>query len=72
MTREHPMGLTYHPNWRAVRDRWNERYCNAILAEHRPQPTPFHRTRGGHMILSATAVTLVLMLVWWVGMQVAG
>ena len=30
-TPAHPLGIVTHPNWDAVRDRWNELYCASIL-----------------------------------------
>lgn len=75
MNRPHPLGLTYHPEWPAVRDRWCERFCNAV-ANPMPAvtdlPEPPRPTVGGAMIRDAVVVTLVLIAVWAVGLAVAG
>lgn len=31
MTRPHPLGLTSHPEWARVEDRYNELWCNAVM-----------------------------------------
>ncbi len=31
--RPHPLGIGFHPNWQAVRDRRAERECNRIVRE---------------------------------------
>lgn len=31
--RPHPLGIGFHPNWQAVRDRRAERECNLILRQ---------------------------------------
>lgn len=31
--RPHPLGIGFHPNWQAVRDRRAERECNQIMRE---------------------------------------
>ncbi len=31
--RPHPLGIGFHPNWQAVRDRRAERECNRIMRE---------------------------------------
>ena len=37
----HPItGALSNPEWDGVRDRWNERRCNAVLAASRPAPKP--------------------------------
>lgn len=37
----HPItGALSNPEWDGVRDRWNERHCNAVLAASRPAPKP--------------------------------
>lgn len=72
MNRPHPLGLTYHPEWPAVRDRWCERFCNAVLNPMpavTDLPTPAPRST---MIRDAVAITLVLIVVWAVGLVVAG
>ena len=30
-TPAHPLGIVTHPDWDAVRDRWNTLYCASIL-----------------------------------------
>lgn len=30
-TPAHPLGIVTHPNWDAVRDRWNALYCARIM-----------------------------------------
>ena len=37
----HPItGALSNPEWDGVRDRWNERHCNAVLAASRPATKP--------------------------------
>lgn len=46
MTRPHPLGLTSHPDWEAVRDRHNALWCEAALRQmgcnvpREPRPLP--------------------------------
>lgn len=41
MSLRHPItGALSNPEWDGVRDRWNERYCNAVLHEARSEPMP--------------------------------
>lgn len=42
MSLRHPItGALSNPEWDRVRDRWNERYCNAVLQERaEPMPKP--------------------------------
>ena len=39
MSIRHPItGALSNPEWDGVRDRWNERHCNAVLAASRAAP----------------------------------
>jgi hypothetical protein len=41
MSLRHPItGALSNPEWDQVRDRWNERHCNAVMAASRPAPKP--------------------------------
>jgi hypothetical protein len=40
MTRHPITGALSNPEWDVVRDRWNERHCNAVLAASRAEPKP--------------------------------
>lgn len=46
-TPAHPLGLVTHPDWDAVRDRWNELYCAKILNAARDARTLRDQKRGG-------------------------
>ncbi|NWE53673.1 hypothetical protein [Brevundimonas sp. P7753] len=49
--RPHPLGIGFHPNWQAVRDRRAERECNLIQRE----AAEAQRQARRHKAASATA-----------------
>lgn len=66
MSVRHPItGFLSNPEWDKVRDRWNERHCNAVLAASRPAPTP--RRYPAHLMracLTLAAGFVVLGALW--------
>lgn len=64
MTLRHPItGALSNPEWDQVRDRWNERHCNAVLAASRPEPRryPVNLIRAS---LALAAGCVVLGALW--------
>lgn len=66
MSLRHPItGALSNPEWEEVRDRWNERHCDAVLAASRPEPRPSRRPV--HVIrvsLALAAGCLVIGALW--------
>lgn len=54
--RPHPFGLATHPEWAAVRNRYNERL--AMMAQNVPPPHPYNRMAiiAGAVIVLAVAL----------------
>lgn len=70
----HPLGIGFHPNWQAVRDRRAERECNLIARQAQEERTAQRRAAAMRRIdWSAARVALeaavcfgVVACFWWV------
>ncbi|WGM47685.1 hypothetical protein KOAAANKH_02567 [Brevundimonas sp. NIBR10] len=70
MIAKHPLGVAYHPEWRNVRDRWNDRYCAQVMERAAEERVRTERPLiSNHTLLSACAVIIFLMAVWAVGLE---
>lgn len=70
----HPLGLAFHPEWQAVRDRRAERECNLIQRQAEAERAEARRTAADRRFDWSIAVTALQALVcfgfvacfWWV------
>lgn len=64
----HPLGIGFHPEWDRIRDRHNERFCNAILnraAEaRRAGRVRFVDSVACHALVSFAVVAAVIVIAW--------
>jgi len=68
---QHPLGVAYHPEWRSVRDRWNARYCAAVMEQAAKERVEADRPLiSDRTILSAIAVIAILTVLWAAGVAV--
>ncbi|WEK56452.1 MAG: hypothetical protein P0Y52_07755 [Candidatus Brevundimonas phytovorans] len=74
--RPHPLGIGFHPNWQAVRDRRAERECNRIMREASEAQSQARREaavqaaagRASRVFVFAVQATPIIGLVgcfWW-------
>ena len=74
--RPHPLGIGFHPNWQAVRDRRAERECNRIMREAAEAQRQARREaaahaaagRAGRVFVFAVQAAPIIGLVgcfWW-------
>jgi hypothetical protein len=60
MSRPHPLGLTAHPEWDRVEDRYNELWSNAALRQMRcapePEPRPIPAWAVRAVVITAEAL----------------
>lgn len=70
----HPLGIGFHPNWQAVRERRAERECNQIARQAQEQAAAQRRAAAMRridwsapvMALQAVVCFGVIACFWWV------
>ena len=60
--RPHPLGIGFHPNWQAVRDRRAERECNRIMREAAEAQRQARREKTALVSAGRAARTFVMAL----------
>lgn len=74
--RPHPLGIGFHPNWQAVRDRRAERECNLIQRQAAEEQAAARRAQAAKsaaglpgrafvIALEACVVVGVIGCFWW-------
>ena len=74
--RPHPLGIGFHPNWQAVRDRRAERECNLIQRQAAEEQAAARRAQAAKsaaglpgrafvITLEACVVVGVIGCFWW-------
>lgn len=73
MSLRHPItGALSNPEWDAVRDRWNERHCNAVMAEARARSVRKTPTLYGAALKGLFCVGAVILVAWAVLARLPG
>ena len=62
---QHPLGVAYHPEWRSVRDRWNARYCAAVMEQAAKKRVEADRPLISNRTVASAAVVIVFLAVVW-------